>query len=128
MEAAPGARGVPAQPVGTKVLMKPYREVVNERFDGRERQLNIYTNQYSLINPAGFYGNQRVREAFYKVFNKIRQLNIDVTAERILDIGCGAGGNTRLFAEMVGSTTLFMQKIANGIGYADRKDYASTAR
>jgi len=80
--------------------MKHYKEVVAERYDSRYQQLNIYENMYSRINPIGFYGDLRVREAYYKMFNVIRKSNIDISKLKILDLGCGDGNWTRFYAEL----------------------------
>jgi ubiquinone/menaquinone biosynthesis C-methylase UbiE len=84
-------------------VMKTYQEVVQDRYDGWERGRHIYDNEYSLINPVGFYGGEQIRKAFFKIFNKIRQMDIDVTTLKFLDVGCGTGALTRLLGELVGS-------------------------
>lgn len=80
--------------------MKAYEQVVKERYDGREVEIPLYENPYSLINPVGFYGSMRIREAFYNVFKGLRELGVDVSQEKILDVGCGKGDLTRYFADL----------------------------
>jgi 2-polyprenyl-3-methyl-5-hydroxy-6-metoxy-1,4-benzoquinol methylase len=84
--------------------MKAYQEVVRERYEGREKSIHIYDNQYSLINPIGFYASTKIRETFYKIFNRLRKDGIGITLQKILDVGCGGGDWTRYFAELIGST------------------------
>ncbi len=81
--------------------MKSYKEVIEERYDGREKDVHIYNNRYSLINPVGFYSNEKIRKAFYKIFNYFRRNGIDITKLKILDVGCGAGGHCRFMAELI---------------------------
>jgi ubiquinone/menaquinone biosynthesis C-methylase UbiE len=82
--------------------MQSYMKVVDERYNEREKNLNIYNNIYSLINPIGFYGTETIRLKFFKIFNAIRNLGVDLSQKKILDIGCGYGGWTRFFAELTG--------------------------
>ena len=83
-------------------IMKPYKEVIKDRYNNK-KNINIYDNIYSLINPVGFYLNQKIRYIFYKIFNIIRKNDIDITKSNILDIGCGDGTWTRFFAELKGT-------------------------
>lgn len=83
--------------------MKSYKKVIEERYDGREKDVHIYNNRYSLINPIGFYSNQKIREVFYKIFNHFRKNGVDITKLKILDVGCGAGGHSRFMAELLGN-------------------------
>ncbi|MDA8226955.1 MAG: class I SAM-dependent methyltransferase [Desulfitobacterium hafniense] len=80
--------------------MKAYKEVVRERYDGREVEYTLYDNPYSLINPVGFYGSVRIRQTFYSIFRALRTMGIDISTEKILDVGCGKGDLTRYFAEL----------------------------
>lgn len=82
--------------------MKDYRDVIHERYSGREAGQHIYAGQYSLINPVGFYGTARCREVFYHAFNELRRRGVDWSQQTILDVGCGSGGWTRFFAELIG--------------------------
>ena len=81
--------------------MKTYKEVVEQRYDGREKNTHIYQNRYAMINPVGFYPNQEIREALYKVFNHLRREGRDITQMKILDVGCGEGTHTRFMAELI---------------------------
>lgn len=83
--------------------MKHYSTVVAERYSGREVGTHVYEGRYSLINPIGFYGTAKNREAFYFVFNELRRRGVDLTQQKILDAGCGSGGWTRFFAELTGA-------------------------
>lgn len=83
--------------------MKSYKEVVEERYNGREKGVHVYDSRYSLINPVGFYSNEKIRRAFYKIFNYFRKQGIDITKLKILDVGCGAGIHSRFMAELVGN-------------------------
>ncbi len=83
--------------------MKPYKQVVAERYDGYEKGAHIYKNIYSLINPVGFNADKRIRQAFYRAFNFIRNNQSDISKSIILDIGCGKGQTTRYFSELTGS-------------------------
>jgi ubiquinone/menaquinone biosynthesis C-methylase UbiE len=80
--------------------MKNYQEVVQERYNAREKDRSLDDNPYSRVNPIGFYGNLQITKAFYKVFRWLRDADVDVTSQRILDIGCGTGTWTRYFAEL----------------------------
>lgn len=80
--------------------MKPYEEVVRDRYDGREVEYSLYENPYSLVNPVGFYGSMRIRQAFFNVLRGLRESGIDLSTEKILDIGCGKGDHTRYFSEL----------------------------
>jgi SAM-dependent methyltransferase len=80
--------------------MKAYEEVVRERYDGREVEYSLYENPYSLVNPVGFYGSMRIREAFFNVLKGLRESGIDLSQEKILDVGCGKGDHTRYFADL----------------------------
>jgi SAM-dependent methyltransferase len=83
--------------------MKPYKQVVAERYDGYERHIHLYQNQYALLNPIGFTADRAIRKAFYKAFNHIRSQGVDLTSCHLLDIGCGKGYATRLFSEFTGN-------------------------
>lgn len=85
--------------------MKGYMDVVRNRYDGYEKDRGIYDNQYSLINPAGFYGAAGITKVFYCIMNKLRNMGIDIVSRRFLDVGCGAGFITRYYAELVQSTS-----------------------
>ena len=39
--------------------MKFYKDVIKDRYDN-EKNIHIYDNIYSLINPVGFYLNQKI--------------------------------------------------------------------
>lgn len=80
--------------------MKAYEEVVKERYDGREVEYTLYENPYALINPIGFYGSMRIRQALYKVLLELRGRGIDLAEEKILDVGCGKGDLTRYFTDL----------------------------
>lgn len=82
--------------------MKPYEQVVKERYDGRERNQTMYDNIYSINNPIGFHGHLSIESAIYKVFRYLLSKNVDITSIKILDVGCGSGGITRSFAEFKG--------------------------
>ena len=84
--------------------MKPYKDVIKERYDGSEKDVHAYKNIYSLINPIGFNGDKQLRCAFYNVFNLIKNTGVDITKSSILDIGCGKGATTRFFSELTGNT------------------------
>lgn len=88
-------RGVP--------FMKPYQQVIEERYDGREKNQDIYHNVYSIINPIGFYGHINIENTIYKIFRfLIDKEDVDITSIKILDVGCGSGWITRTFAEFTG--------------------------
>lgn len=80
--------------------MKAYEEVVRERYDGRETEYSLYENPYALVNPVGFYGSMRIRQAFYEVLKELKTRGIDLAHEKILDVGCGKGDFTRYFADL----------------------------
>jgi len=80
--------------------MKSYKEVVNERYDCLEKDIHPYNNIYSILNPIGFYGDNKIRTVFHKCFNFIRRKQIDLTQVKVLDIGCGKGSTTRFFSEL----------------------------
>jgi len=80
--------------------MKSYQEVVAERYDGIETELQLVDNVYSFINPIGFYGDRKLRELIYKIFQFIRIKKPKIDNLSILDIGCGKGFITRLFADI----------------------------
>lgn len=80
--------------------MKAYEQVVKERYDGREVEYTLYENPYSLINPIGFYGSMKIRQVFYEVLRKLKNNRIDLSKEKILDVGCGKGDLTRYFADL----------------------------
>ncbi len=82
--------------------MKPYEQVIKERYDGREIDQQMSENIYSIINPIGFHGHLSIESAVYKIFQFLISKNIDITTIKILDVGCGSGWITRLFAEFKG--------------------------
>jgi SAM-dependent methyltransferase len=80
--------------------MKDYQSVVKERYNGREKGTHIYDNIYSMINPLGFYGYLRINKALFLAFNRLREMGIDLSRQRILDVGCGSGLWTRYISEI----------------------------
>lgn len=80
--------------------MKTYNQVVKERYN-RPDQENIYNNIYSLSNPIGFYGAQKIQEVFFNVFNYLKKDGLDLRKIKILDLGCGSGQWSRFFAEIL---------------------------
>lgn len=80
--------------------MKSYQEVVTDRYDGIETEQQLMDNMYSFINPIGFYGDRKLREMIYRVFQFLKTQQIDFSRLLILDIGCGKGNISRLFAEI----------------------------
>lgn len=84
--------------------MKSYKEIIEERYDGIEKDIHVYDNIYSMINPIGYHGDKKLRSVFYTAFNYIRNSGVDITKSNILDIGCGKGSTTRFFSELTGSS------------------------
>jgi cyclopropane fatty-acyl-phospholipid synthase-like methyltransferase len=80
--------------------MKDYREVVRDRYDGELDAVHPYSNQYYSLNPVGYAASTAIRRVVYRMFAAIRREGRDVTAMRILDVGCGRGSLTRLFLEI----------------------------
>lgn len=85
-------------------IMKTYKEIIEERYDGVEKDIHVYDNIYSLINPIGYQGDKKLRSVFYTAFNYIRNNGMDISQSNILDIGCGKGTTTRYFSELTGSS------------------------
>ncbi|MDD2234973.1 MAG: class I SAM-dependent methyltransferase [Desulfitobacteriaceae bacterium] len=83
--------------------MRSYQQVIKDRYDGREKSLDIYNNIYSIINPIGFNGHTNIENAIYKIFRFLIEKNIDIRSIEILDVGCGSGWITRIFAEFTGN-------------------------
>jgi SAM-dependent methyltransferase len=83
--------------------MKPYEQVVKERYDGREKNQQMYDNIYSIINPIGFNGHIGIEGAIYKIFRFLIDNNTDIISIKVLDVGCGSGWITRSFAEFTGN-------------------------
>ena len=84
--------------------MKSYTEVVKERYNGIEKNIHLYDNMYSMINPIGFYADKKLRNVFYVAFNYIKNNGVDITQLNILDVGCGKGLTTRFFCELTGKS------------------------
>lgn len=94
--------------------MKSYKEVVEERYDGTEKEVHIYDNIYSLVNPIGFNADKKIRSAFFKAYNLIRKSGTDLSTATVLDIGCGKGSTTRFFAELTGNaSTIYGVDLSN---------------
>lgn len=83
--------------------MRPYLQVIEERYNGRERDQTIYDNVYAIVNPIGFNGHNVIKTTIYKICRFLIENNIDITSIKILDVGCGKGTVTRLFAEFTGN-------------------------
>jgi len=83
--------------------MKPYEQVIKERYDGREKNQRLYDNIYSIINPIGFNGHIAIESIIYKIFRFLISKNIDITTIKVLDVGCGSGWITRSIAEFTGN-------------------------
>ncbi|MEI7475772.1 MAG: class I SAM-dependent methyltransferase [bacterium] len=80
--------------------MKKYENVVNDRYNSISSKKHIYEDIYSVLNPIGFWTYIEIETLICKFFNTLRNEHIDITKFKILDIGCGSGTITRLFAEI----------------------------
>lgn len=97
-------------------IMKPYLEVVKERYNNEREGLNVFNNVYSVLNPNGFYSSQSIKKICSIILNSIYEMGIDITKIKILDIGCGSGSITRYIAELTGNP-----KNINGIDLSENR-------
>jgi len=82
--------------------MKPYQQVIAERYDGRERRESPLASRYSLLHPLGLYLTQRARETMVEAMRRLQAAGLDLERAHVLDVGCGHGAWTRFFAELTG--------------------------
>lgn len=84
--------------------MIDYKQVVEERYNKESLEQSYgYENPYSLLNPIGFYTQQRIDELIrYFVLEIKSRTNGDACSIKLLDVGCGKGGWTRRLVDFVG--------------------------
>jgi len=80
-----------------------YQEIVDQRYNGTESGTSFEENVYSVVNPVGQYIDRKVRANIYDVFQVLRQ-KMCISKAKVLDIGCGKGLTTRMYAEYCGNS------------------------
>ena len=98
--------------------MIDYKQVVNERYN-KEKVIDSYkeSNVYSLLNPVGFYTQQRINEVI-RIFLKevLLQTQKEIDNIKVLDAGCGKGGWTRGMLDFIGNPNNL-----SGMEYSDNR-------
>ncbi|MBM4344136.1 MAG: class I SAM-dependent methyltransferase [Deltaproteobacteria bacterium] len=84
--------------------MKGYKQVIAERYDGREAEAAAGSSRYGLLAPTGWYLYARTREAFAAAARYMQAQGLDWRQARVVDLGCGGGAMLRFAAELTGDT------------------------
>ncbi len=82
--------------------MKGYKQVIAERYDGREAQATAAPSRYGLLASTGWYLYARTREAFATAARHMQGQGLDWRQARVVDLGCGGGAMLRFVAELTG--------------------------
>ena len=99
-----------------------YFSAVKQRYDEGTGEGEL-TDIYSIANPVGRYGQMGICQIGGWMLHEAVHLFGGFKEIKILDVGCGRGGNTRLFAEMIGSPDR-----VHGFDLSKRRvEYANTA-
>jgi SAM-dependent methyltransferase len=110
-------------------VMKPYEEVIKERYDGREMNRHLVDNIYARINPIGYYGQRNIEHVIYRTLQyMMKNRHKDISTIKILDVGCGSGWVTRAFAEFTGNPANITGIDLSAIRIAIARSYTQSIR